>query len=88
MHFAEALMPRDEAVAMAADTLRAYVDRCAPYFAGRPELRPDPARPLLAQVRAEDAWYFIPFARGGEAAGPVVVRVNALTRTARLDPRA
>ena len=88
MHFAEALMPRDEAVKMASETLLAYVDRCAPYFVSRPDLRPDPARPLTAQIRAEDAWYFIPFARGEAAAGPVVVRVNALTKTARIDPKA
>ncbi len=86
MHLAEALMTRDEAVRMASTALSGYVDRCAAYFARHPDVRPDPARPRLDEVRAQDAWYFVPFDRSTPTGGAAVqVRVNALTKQARVD---
>jgi len=80
MHFAEALVPRDEAIALAAAEIRRLADRNAAYYARDPGLAPDADRPLLDRIRAEDAWYFIPFARRSETRDPVVVRLNALTK--------
>ena len=86
MHLAEALMTREEAVRMATETLAGFIDRCGPYFARKPELLPDPNRPVLDAVRAEDAWFFVPFERQPHA--PVMVRVNALTKVAHVDHKA
>ena len=88
MHFAEALLSRDEAVALATGAVRAHVDRQAPYFARHPALAPDPDRPRLGEIRAEDAWYFIPFDRRGVSDRPLLVRVNGLTRSVVLESRA
>ena len=88
MHFAEALLARDEAVAMAASAVRSFCDRQAAYLARAPHLAPDPDRPQHVAIRAQDAWYFIPFDRAGGVGRPFVVRVNGLTRTVVLDDRA
>jgi hypothetical protein len=88
MHFAEALVPRDEAIALAAAEVRRMADRNAPYYAKAPGLVPDADGVLLERIRAEDAWYFIPFARRDAARDPVVVRFNALTRTAVIEKAA
>ncbi len=88
MHFAEALVPRDEAVALAAAEVRRMADRNAPYYVKDPGAVPDADRALLARIRAEDAWYFIPFARRDPDRDPVVVRFNALTRTAVVEKAA
>ena len=87
MHFAEALIPRDEAVAMAAEVLRGLADRNAAYYAKAPGYTPDPARPVFASIRAEDAWYYIPFARAGGVGQPVIVRVNGLTKAVVVDAK-
>lgn len=87
MHFAEALIPRDEAIAMAAEVLRGLVARNAAYYARAPASTPDPQQPVLAAIRAEDAWYFIPFARRGGVGQPVTVRVNGLTKAVVVDAK-
>ncbi len=88
MHFAEALVPRDEAVALAAAEVRRMADRNAPYFVKAPGAAPDAEGAILDRIRAEDVWYFIPFARRDPARDPVVVRFNALTRTAVVEKAA
>jgi hypothetical protein len=85
MHFAEALVPRAEAVALAAAEVRRLSDRNASYYAREPGLAPDADAPLDARIRAEDAWYFIPFARHDRTRDPVVVRLNALTRAVTIE---
>ena len=57
------------------------LERNRAYYDKLPRLRPDPERPRRSQIRADDAWYFIPFDRGDGTAEPVTVRVNGLTRT-------
>ncbi len=88
MHFAEALVPREEAIALAAAEVRRLADRNAPYYVKEPGLAPDADGPLVDRIRAEDAWYFIPFARRDAARDPVVVRFNALTRVAVIEKAA
>ena len=88
MHFAEALVPRDEAVNLCAAEVRRLADRNACYYVKEPGLAPDADRPLVERIRAEDAWYFIPFARRDPAREPVMVRFNALTRTAVVEKAA
>jgi len=80
MHFAEALMPREEAIEAAQAHLRAFLDRHAAYFEKAPGAAPDPLSPLRDAIRAQDAWYFVPFARRDVALKPMVVRINGLTR--------
>lgn len=80
MHLAEALMPREEAVRLAAAELRRVLQKNGPYYERLPHLRPDPEQPLLDRVRVDDAWYFVPFARAGSGAEPLLLRVNGLTR--------
>ncbi len=88
MHFAEALVPRDEAIALAAAEVRRLADRNAPYYLKDPGLAPNADGPLVDRIRADDAWYFIPFARCDVARDPVVVRFNALTRVAIIEKAA
>lgn len=85
MHFAEALLPRDEAVSMAARELRRVVDSQARYYLKAPEWTPEPERPVVEQIRALDAWYYIPFARRDPGLEPLVVRVNGMTKVVVVD---
>jgi hypothetical protein len=85
MHIAEALMPKEEAVRLAADELRAILSRNGRYYDALPGLRPDPDRPLIDAVRADDTWYFIPFARTDAKALPVLMRVNGVTRAISME---
>ncbi len=85
MHIAEAVLPRGEAVRLAARELHRVLDRNAGYYGKVPDWRPDPARPLWEAIRADDAWYYIPFARGAAGIEPLTVRVNGLTRVAIVD---
>lgn len=80
MHLCEALLPREEAVELAAGALARAIDRNAPYYAKAPHLRPCPQSPLPDGILADDTCYYIPFARQGAGAEPLVVRVNGVTR--------
>ena len=80
MHIGEALLPRDEAIRIAANELEKVVARNEQYYRKLPQLRPLPERPLLDAIRADDTWYFIPFARQREDAEPLYVRVNGVTK--------
>ena len=80
MHFAEALLPKEEAIEAAQAHLRTFIERHAVYFAKAPGAAPDPQAPVREAIRAQDAWYFIPFARHDAALSPLVIRVNGLTR--------
>ena len=85
MHLAQALLAKDEAVRLATLELQRVLDRNARYYDKVPAWRPDPQRPLVEAIRADDAWYYIPFARQGAGAEPLTVRVNGLTRVAIVD---
>lgn len=85
MHIAEALLPLEEAVALARAALLEALTRNARYYARAPGLRPDPERPLRDRIHADQTWYFIPFARCDEAARPVVVRVNGVTKVVTIE---
>ncbi len=80
MHIGEALMPRDTAVQLASDELTRVVARNARYYGKLPNMQPDPQRPLMDGIRADDTWYFIPFARRGAGTEPLFVRVNGVTK--------
>lgn len=80
MQLSEALLPRPEAIRLAAQELARVVARNEAYYGRLPGYRPDPERPLLERIRADDAWYFIPFARAKSDAEPLYVRVNGLTK--------
>jgi len=85
MHLSEALLPREDAVRLAAQELQRVVERNKQYYGKLPNLKPDPEKPLLERIRADDAWYFIPFARAGSSAEPLYVRVNGLTKVVIVD---
>lgn len=85
MQLSEALLSRDEAVRLATEELTNIVARNERYYGKLPGMRPDPARPLLDGIRADDAWYYIPFARSTPEADPIFVRVNGLTRVVVVD---
>jgi hypothetical protein len=80
MHLGEAILPRPEAIALAAAELGRLVDRNAPYYAKAPGWRPDADRPVIEAIRAFDFWWYIPFARADEANKPLMVRVNGITK--------
>lgn len=82
MHLAEALLTRDEAVALAREVLVAGLARSARYYDRLPAMRPDPERPLLDRCRPDEAWWWIAFARADVTQQPYAVRVNGLTRQA------
>jgi hypothetical protein len=86
MHLSEALMSREEAIQLARETLEASLRRNAAYYDRAPQLRPDPQQPRTEAVRADDAWYYVPFNRGKPGLEPIVVRVNGLTRAVVIDP--
>jgi hypothetical protein len=85
MHIGEALLPREDAVRMAAQELQRVVDRNGKYYDKVPHMRPDPARPMVNSIRMDDTWFFIPFARGRADAEPLYVRVNGVTKVVVID---
>lgn len=85
MHIAEALMPLEDAINLARASLLESLSRNAHYYERAPKLRPDPERPLLERIHAEQTWYFIPFARSDASAKPLVVRVNGVTKSVSIE---
>jgi hypothetical protein len=85
MHAAEAWLSRENAVALAREELSGVLVRNAPYAAKLSGRLPLSERPLVEQIRLEDAWYFVPFARSDAAEKPLIVRVNALTKRVVID---
>jgi hypothetical protein len=85
MHLAEAMLPREEAIRLARIEMKHMIARNARYYDRVPDLRPDPERPLLDAIRADDTWYFIPFARARAGAEPLLVRVNGVTKVVVVD---
>jgi len=85
MHIGEAIMPRDEAIALARATLVESLTRLGAYYEKKPAMRPDPDGALPALIRADETWIFVPFRRADPKADPVVVRVNGITKAASLE---
>lgn len=85
MHLAEALLPREDAIDLARTRLVEALSRNATYYDRVPGLRPDPERPLIERIYADDTWYFIPFPRTNPGAKPLMVRVNGVTKTVIID---
>lgn len=85
MHIGEAILPRSEAVELARAELAKVVARNAAYYAKKPGSLPRVDRPLTERITADDTWIFIPFAREDAAAGPLVVRVNGITKAVSIE---
>lgn len=85
MHIGEALLPREEAIRLAADELRRVMGRNGHYYDRLPGLRPDPDRPVVDAIRADDTWIFIPFSRGDAKQLPLIVRINGVTKAISIE---
>lgn len=86
MHIGEAIMPRDEAIALARETLVASLERLDQYYDRKPGMRPEPEGALPDLIRADETWIFVPFRRVDPDADPCVVRVNGITKAASIEP--
>lgn len=85
MHIGEAIMPRDEAVALARETLVSSLERLGHYYAKQPSMRPDPDCDLPELAWGDETWIYISFRRADPKAEPLVVRVNGISRTASIE---
>ena len=85
MHLGEALLPREDAIRLARETLLGSLDRLARYYEKRPDMRPDPDGALAERIRADDTWIFVPFRRADASADPLIVRVTGVTKTASIE---
>lgn len=86
MHIGEAIMPREDAIALARETLLSVLERQGKYYEKRPSMLPDPDGVLPDLTRADETWIFVSFRRADPAATPLVVRVNGITRAASVEP--
>lgn len=86
MHIGEAIMPREDAIALARETLVSSLQALGKYYEKQPSMRPDPDGVLPELTRADETWIFISFRRVDPQAAPIVVRVNGLTRAASIEP--
>jgi len=85
MHIGEAILPRQEAVVLAAAELARALERNAPYYAKKPGSKPCTDKPLIERITADDTWIFVPFAREDTSAAPIVVRVNGITKAVSIE---